>query len=88
MARAKGGIYSDVWERLKKEQRVELQLTQRSQVQTIIRGVRDTKYRDRAFHLVNGDIPWVLNNSFNPLTNKLLITLSSAYDIKGVQTDE
>lgn len=88
MARAKGGIYSAVWERLKKEQKVELQLTQRSQVQTIIRGVRDTKYRDRAFQLMNGDIPWVLNNSFNPLTNKLLITLSSAYDIKGVQTDE
>lgn len=87
MAQRKGGIYTEVWEKLKKDRNVRLQLTQHSQVNTIIRGIRDTKYRDRAFHLANGDIPWILKNSFDPKSNILTIELDSPYDIEGVKEE-
>jgi hypothetical protein len=85
MAQHKGGIYTPVWEKLKVERTVTLQLTKRSQVSTIIRGIRDTKYRDRAFQLANGDISWFLHNKFNPHTLTLTVTLDSAFDIEGVK---
>ena len=85
MPQHKGGVYSPVWDRLKTERKVQLQLSARSQVNTIIRGIRDTKYRDRAFHLANGDIPWILKNSFDPVKMILTIELDSPYDIEGVK---
>lgn len=85
MPQHKGGIYTPVWEKLKVERTVTLQLTARSQVSTIIRGIRDTKYRDRAFQLANGDISWFLHNHFNPHTLTLTVTLDSAFDIEGVK---
>lgn len=85
MPQHKGGIYTAPWNALKESGKVELQLTSRSDVNTIIRGIRDTKYRDREFHLMNGDIPWILKNSYNPITKILTVTLDSPYNLEGVK---